>query len=285
MRGVARLFKLATFTSFLYVLYYVLLTVSRGYKIECMDIFEQLRFRSFQKHWDSIPRKAHVAYNLWADAYDAQPGNLMLAWDEEIFSLLLNDLSLQNKIIADIGCGTGRHWQKIFDLHPKRLIGFDVSEGMLKMLKQKFPESDTHHLKGGRLKHIEYDSFDIVFSTLTIAHIENVEKALTEWKHVLKPGGEMVITDYHPTALKKGGKRTFSYNGKTITVKNYVHSIDKIKNIAAQLDLEVVRLVEKSIDPSAKSYYQKQNAIAVYQAWKGTPIIYGIHLKKPDVVK
>ena len=144
MRGVARLFKLATFTSFLYVLYYVLLTVSRGYKIECMDIFEQLRFRSFQKHWDSIPRKAHVAYNLWADAYDAQPGNLMLAWDEEIFSLLLNDLSLQNKIIADIGCGTGRHWQKIFDLHPKRLIGFDVSEGMLKMLKQKFPESDTH---------------------------------------------------------------------------------------------------------------------------------------------
>jgi len=250
-----------------------------------MDIFEQLRFRFFKKYFDSIPRSAHSAYNLWANAYDAQSGNLMLAWDEEIFSLLLNDLNLQNKIIADVGCGTGRHWQKISNLRPKRLIGFDVSEGMLKMLKQKFPEADVHHLKDEHLNEVAYHSCDFIFSTLTIAHIENAETALREWEHILKPGGEMIITDYHPTALEKGGKRTFKYNGKTMVVKNYVHSIAKIKNIARQLDLEVIRLVEKSIDLSAKPYYQRQNAIAVYEAWKGTPIIYGIHLKKPDVVK
>jgi hypothetical protein len=95
----------------------------------------------------------------------------------------------------------------------------------------------------------------------------------------------MTITDYHPTALANGGKRTFNHNGETLQIKNYVHSIDKIKNIARQLDLQVIRFVEKSIDESAKPYYEKQNAIAVYQAWKGMPIIYGIHLKKPDVVK
>jgi ubiquinone/menaquinone biosynthesis C-methylase UbiE len=206
----------------------------------------------------------------------------MLAWDEEIFSDLINHIDLKNKIIADIGCGTGRHWKKIFAREPKKLIGFDVSEGMLKMLQQKFPQAETHHILNDELNEIENESCDFIFSTLTIAHIENAENALQEWDRILKPGGEIIITDYHPTALAKGGKRTFNHNGKTIAVKNYVHSIDKLKDIARQLHLEEFRFIEKSIDESARPFYEKQNALAVYESWKGTPIIYGIHLKKPD---
>jgi ubiquinone/menaquinone biosynthesis C-methylase UbiE len=247
-----------------------------------MNIFQKLNPHFSKRNSVSKPENPDVAYNLWAADYDSQPDNMMLAWDEEIFSGLINKMDLKNKIIADIGCGTGRHWKKIFSREPKKLIGLDVSEGMLKMLQQKFPEAETHHLKNDQLNELEHQSCDIVFSTLTIAHIENAEKALSEWKRVLKPGGEMIITDYHPFALQKGGKRTFSYNGKTIEVKNYVHSIQKIKQIARQLDLEVLRFIEKSIDISAKPFYEKQNALPVYEAWKGTPIIYGIHLKKPD---
>ncbi|MGN6295736.1 MAG: class I SAM-dependent methyltransferase [Ginsengibacter sp.] len=250
-----------------------------------MNLYQKFNSFLFKRNLVSKIKEAGEAYDLWANNYDAQPGNLILAWDEEIFSSLLNDINLQNKIIADIGCGTGRHWQKVFNRHPKNLMGFDVSEGMLKILKQKFSQADTHLLKHDHLDELKDHSCDFIFSTLTIAHIEDAEKALEEWKRVLKPGGEMIITDYHPAALEKGGKRTFNYNGKTIVIKNYVHSIDKIKNIARQLDLHVIRFVEKSIDESAKPYYEKQDAIAVYEAWKGMPIIYGIHLKKPDVVK
>ena len=101
-----------------------------------------------------------------------------------------------------------------------------MSEGMLKMLQQKFPQAETHHLINDELKELENESCDIIFSTLTIAHIENAEKALQEWNRILKPGGEIIITDYHPSALAKGGKRTFNHNDKTIAVKNYVHSIE-----------------------------------------------------------
>ena len=250
-----------------------------------MNLFQKFNAFFLKRDVVSKIKNADAAYDLWASGYDAQPDNLMLAWDEEIFSSLLSNTDLQDKIIADIGCGTGRHWQKIFNLHPKKLIGFDVSDGMLKMLKQKFPEADTHLLKDDHLNELKDHSCDYILSTLTIAHIENAEKALTEWKRVLVPGGEMTITDYHPTALANGGKRTFNHNGETLQIKNYVHSIDKIKNIARQLDLQVIRFVEKSIDESAKPYYEKQHAIAVYESWKGMPIIYGIHLKKPDVVK
>ncbi|HEY9364265.1 MAG TPA: class I SAM-dependent methyltransferase [Chitinophagaceae bacterium] len=223
-----------------------------------------------------------TAYDLWSEKYDHQPDNLMLALDEEIFSALLEGLNLQNKIIADIGCGTGRHWKKILEQHPKKLIGFDVSEGMLKILQQKFPQAETHHLISDELNNVENEYCDIIISTLTIAHIKDPKKALREWNRILKPGGEIIITDYHPAALAKGGNRTFRYQNKTIAVKNYVHPIETIKEIAAGLLLKVLCLNEKSIDEQVKSFYEKQNALPVFEAWKGTPIIYGIHLKKTD---
>lgn len=223
-----------------------------------------------------------IAYDLWSEKYDYQADNLMLALDEEIFSGLMNSLNLQDKIIADIGCGTGRHWGKILEHQLRKLIGFDISEGMLKILQQKFPQSETHHVINDELQELKNESCDIIFSTLTIAHIKDAKKALQEWNRILKPGGEIIVTDYHPAALAKGGKRTFNHNSKTIAVKNYVHPIEKIKEIAGQLNLKVLRLVERSIDERVKPFYEKQNALPVFEVWKGTPIIYGIHLKKPD---
>lgn len=222
------------------------------------------------------------AYNLWAASYDSQPDNLMLALDEQLFSGLLKNVDVHNKIVADIGCGTGRHWQKIMDKKPKKLIGFDVSKGMLQILQQKFPNAETHLLINDELQGLQNESCDLVFSTLTIAHIKNINKAIAEWCRILKPGGDMIITDYHPAALSKGGKRTFSYNRKTVAVKNYIHTIESLKDIAQQLGLQQIHLVEKSIDESAKPYYEKQNALTVFEAWKGMLIIYGLHLKKPD---
>lgn len=247
-----------------------------------MPIFQKFKQKVYRHLKRTKVENPEAAYNLWAHDYDVQPDNMMLAWDEEIVSEFIQNIQLKDKIIADIGCGTGRHWKKIISHQPDKLIGFDVSAGMLERLQKKYPGSETHHLINDELRELENQSCDIIFSTLTIAHIENAEKALQEWNRILKPGGEMIITDYHPAALAKGGKRTFNHNGKTIAVKNYVHSIDKIKDIARQLHLNIFRLIERSIDQSAAPFYEKQNAHAVYEAWKGTPIIYGIHLKKPD---
>lgn len=223
-----------------------------------------------------------LAYDIWAVSYDAQPDNLMLALDTAIFNDLLNGIVLKDKVLADVGCGTGRHWQKLYDAGVQKVIGFDVSEKMLEQLKQKFPEARTHRLLNNTLYDLKDNFCDIIISTLAIAHIKDVTSALTEWARVLKPGGYIIITDNHPTALAKGADRTFKHNDKKIAIINYVHSIDQLKAIAASLHLEVLQVVERNIDDSVRSYYEKQQAIAVFEKWKGTPIIYGIQLKKAD---
>ena len=223
-----------------------------------------------------------AAYDLWAAAYDHQPGNLMLDLDEIIFANFLQELDLGARTIADVGCGTGRHWGKMIAAKPAHLIGFDVSAGMLDKLKEKFPSAETYLLANDRLPQLSDKSCDIVISTLAVAHIPEIKGALKEWDRVIKPGGDIIITDYHPDLLAKGAKRTFKHEGKLISVKNYVHPVEAIRETARQLGWKELRFTERVIDESIKSHYEQQNALPVFEKYKGIPIIYGIHLKKAD---
>src|SRR5437773_5086681 len=182
------------------------------------------------------------AYDLWSLNYDDQPGNLMLDLDEKIVTDILKDIPIKDKVVVDVGCGTGRHWPKLIGAQPSRLIGFDASEGMLKILKQKFPGAETHLITGNKLGNIESNFCNVLISTLTVAHIQNIDEALKEWDRILKTGSDIIITDYHPEALARGGKRTFQNKGKTIAVKNYIHFIETIQQIAGQLHWQMVRL-------------------------------------------
>ncbi len=220
------------------------------------------------------------AYDIWAGSYDNQPDNLMLVLDEQVFTELFDMVDISGKSIVDVGCGTGRHWKKILEQSPQQLTGFDVSENMLAILQQKFPQAVTHVIHNNSLQPLADKSCDLLISTLTIAHIENAGAALQEWNRVLKPGGSVIITDYHPTALGKGAKRTFKHDDKLVAIKNYVHTIANIIAMAKQLKLLSVRLIEKNIDSGMRPYYEKQDAIAVYEVWKGVPVIYGLLLTK-----
>lgn len=225
-----------------------------------------------------------VAYDIWSLQYDNQPDNLMLALDEDICSTLLSQIEIGGKVVADIGCGTGRHWKKLFDRRPARLAGYDVSGGMLDILRQKYQAAETYQLESERLPGLADGSCDLILSTLTVAHIPDLEAALREWCRVLKPGGDILITDYHPQALARGGQRTFREGGRVIAVRNYIYPLKKIRAIAGRLGLQVVELRERKVDDMMRSYYEKQQALAVFERFYGVPIIYGIHLKKGHAV-
>lgn len=223
-----------------------------------------------------------AAYDLWAATYDLQPDNLVLALDQDIFSLLLAPLSLRGTKMIDVGCGTGRHWSMLLKQCPASLTGYDVSEEMLRIVKQKYPGHHAERLTGIRLNQPDAGC-DLLVSTLALAHIPDMPGTLTEWCRVLKPGGDMIITDYHPAALQKGGNRTFQYQGQTVAVQNYIHPIDSVIAQAELLNLSVSHFMERTIDEEVRHWYEKQHALTVYEKFKGTPIVYGLHLKKYDV--
>ena len=42
----------------------------------------------------------------------------------------------------------------------------------------------------------------------------------------------------------------------------------------------VIKKVEKYIDENVRLFYEKQDALHVYEKYYGYPVIYGLHLKK-----
>ncbi len=222
-----------------------------------------------------------AAYDIWAENYDAQPGNLMLELDERLLTRLLTGLPLENKTVADIGCGTGRHWSRIIEQDPAELTGFDVSPGMLAKLREKYPEAETHVITDNGFSEIADNRYDVILSTLTVAHIEHIEEALQAWCRIVKTDGDIIITDFHPNALAAGGKRTFPYGNKHIAVKNFVHTTEQLEKILLKYGFVVRTHIEYKVDENVKHYYKQQNAVHVYDKFKGKPIIYGIHFKRP----
>jgi len=245
-----------------------------------MTIFNKIK--TFISGGAPKEKDAAEAYDLWAFTYDDQPDNLTLAMENELFSELFNKADITGKIVADIGCGTGRHWPAIIKENPHRLIGYDVSAGMLEALHKKFPQAETYQPDGFRLPELSDQSVDILFSTLALAHMPELQHVLTEWDRVLKPGAAIIITDYHPEALLRGGNRTFTHNNKLIAIKNYIYPLTEIRACARWLQWQEKFFKERSIDDSVKHYYEKKDALHVFERFKGIPLVYAVYLKKAD---
>ncbi|MGZ3872062.1 MAG: class I SAM-dependent methyltransferase [Mucilaginibacter sp.] len=225
-------------------------------------------------------RDAADAYNIWAAHYDAQPGNLMLDLDELVFAGMLGAVDLKNKQVADIGCGTGRHWPKILKGGVAGLSGYDVSAEMLKKLADKFPGAKTCIITDNQFAAVPDHTYDLIISTLTVAHIENIADALQAWARILKPSGDVIITDFHPDTLSVGGQRTFRHKNSQIAVRNFVHPVNTVREILLENNFRVIKEVDKKIDEQVQHYYKAKNALHVYNKFKDFPIIYGIHFRR-----
>lgn len=222
------------------------------------------------------------AYDKWAPSYDAQPGNLMLDLDEQLFSRLLAHICCRDKMVVDIGCGTGRHWPKIWSQHPHQLIGYDVSAGMLQQLRLKYPQAIARLIRQDRIEYAESRPAEVLISTLALAHIKKPDQAMQQWAAILKPGAQLLLTDYHPETLALGGDRTFVYQGRSLAIRNYIHPIEEVKQYAQANGFELLTLLERRIDPAVRPYYEQQGALGIYERFLGAGIIYGMHLRKKD---
>ena len=219
-------------------------------------------------------------YDRWAATYDAQPDNVVLALESPLFSELLARVVIEGNIIVDIGCGTGRHWPEILSRTPAGLIGVDPSPRMLERLKAHYPDARTACAEGDHLPEIADASSDLIISTLALAHIPGAASAIGEWCRILRRGGAILITDFHPGAIRAGMKRTFFSGGETIEIEHYATDLDRLRHIATECGLTAVFAAERAIDESVRPLFERAQYLKAYEKHKGQPLVFGMHFIK-----
>lgn len=165
-------------------------------------------------------------YDAMAPTYDLGTNPLIVV-EEPHVEAILRSIPITNAL--DVGTGTGRHALKLAQ-SGGHVIGIDQSAEMLRVARQK---AKAHNLPI-RFVSASLDAalpfasqqFDFVICALVLTHVAQLTAVMREFYRVLRPGGHVLITDFHPdTVLKLGWRTSCSPRpGVTFTLPNLPHT-------------------------------------------------------------
>jgi len=150
-------------------------------------------------------KKEQVAdmFNNISKTYDFLNHFLSLGIDIIWRKKAINELkSNQPKLILDVATGTGDFaFEALTILKPEKIIGVDISQGMLDIAQQKITKrnlGDKFEVKLGDSEKLPFDAdgFDAVTVAYGVRNFENLETGLADIFRVLKPGGKAVVLEF-----------------------------------------------------------------------------------------
>ncbi len=103
--------------------------------------------------------------------------------------------------ILDVATGTGDFAVAATKLGPVKVVGIDISEGMLNVAREKISKkqlSDKIEVQKADSENLPFgdDEFDAAIVGFGVRNFENLEKGLAEICRVIKPGGTFFVLEF-----------------------------------------------------------------------------------------
>lgn len=179
-------------------------------------------------------------YDQWSSFYDDYT-NPTVAMDERFFPSYWGH-HRQEKIL-EIGCGTGRHTQKLAS-RQNTVTALDVSSGMLEVARRKIQCAHVTFIEGDFLSlNISDHDYDVVIESLVLEHIEDLQGFFKKAALGLKPGGHFYLSEIHPERTQAGVMAHFKdpQSGDDIHLVSYAHTEETILRAAELADLRLLK--------------------------------------------
>ncbi len=149
-------------------------------------------------------KKEEVAemFNSISSRYDFLNHFLSLGIDHIWRRKAIRELkSLQPKRILDLATGTGDFAIAALRLNPTKIVGMDISKGMLsmgeiKMKKRGFDQVIEMKLGDSEALPFENDSFDAITVGFGVRNFENLTLGLSEMLRVTRKDGKIIILEF-----------------------------------------------------------------------------------------
>ena len=112
-----------------------------------------------------------------------------------------NHIDLTNKVILDVGCGSGYSSELIIqELQPKELFAFDIMPEEVELAKQRGLSANIFVGDVTDIK-LPSEKFDAVFIFDVLHHVPEWRTALKEINRVLKSGGVLLVQEPNKKGL------------------------------------------------------------------------------------
>ncbi len=165
-------------------------------------------------------------------------------WRKKVINILKKK---QVNTILDIATGTADLAIALSKLHPKEIIGIDISPKMLEVGKNKINEKNLTSLitlqeADSENLPFENNRFDAATVAFGVRNFEHLEKGLSEIHRVLKPEATFIILEFSKVK-KSPWKEIFNFYFRYIT-PSIGKAMSKNKNAYAYLPNSVAAFPE-----------------------------------------
>lgn len=140
------------------------------------------------------------SYNQNAEAYNrhvSDPNDSIFHSAYEKPAIRAELPELNGLSVISIGCGSGVDARWLADNGAAKVVGVDISEGLIDIAKQSHPNIEFKVMDMEKLNFPD-KSFDLAYSSLAIHYVDDWTKALQEARRVLKPKALYVLSCGHP---------------------------------------------------------------------------------------
>jgi len=183
------------------------------------------QLQQFEQH------RVRRAFDRAAESYDE-----IALLQNEVCSRLLEKLEIVKispQLILDAGTGTGSAIPGLYSLYKKsQLIALDLSENMLVKAARHGNFLRSPYCVCADIENLpfENETFDLIFSNLSMQWCNDLDAALLEARRVLKPGGLFVFTTFGPDTLKE-----LKQSWKAIDSDNHVNQFIDMHDVGDAL--------------------------------------------------
>lgn len=180
------------------------------------------------------------AYDRWSKSYDVQD-NPTRDMDAAVLDHIIPDLT--GLTVVEAGCGTGKNSGRLAATC-RQLIALDFSEGMMAVARRKVQAANVGWARCdlNRPWPLAGETADLVIFNLVLEHIERLEPVFAQAARALRPGGLMVLSEFHPIRLTEGkGAQITAENGEILEfVGSFRHTAGEFETAAGLVGLRVV---------------------------------------------
>jgi malonyl-CoA O-methyltransferase len=212
------------------------------------------------------------AYERWARAYPPLAHNPLMRAEQRSMLELWPDVA--GRRVLDLACGSGRYARLLLEAEASQVVGLDFCVPMLRQVSA----ADRVCASMMRLP-FQPGVFDAVICGLAVAHATDIRGWMREVARVLRPGGSLLYSDFHPAAARAGMTRSFKDdNDVTWTVPHGVYDLPCQQEAAAAAGLTVEAISEVRLGVELTEAFPRSDEI--YREWHGLPIVLVIRAHK-----
>ena len=220
----------------------------------------------------TLAADTRAVYDRWAPLYPPTAHNPLMRAEQQAMLRYWPDVTGRQTL--DLACGSGRYARLLADAPAAQVVAMDFC---VPMLRQVTAASRVC----GNMMQLPFarDSFDVVICGLALGHATGLREWMAEVSRVLRPGGTLLYSDFHPEAALQGFPRAFKdQNDRTWIVPHQRFDLAAQQQAAAQEHLAIEVVHEVRVGAELREPFP--NSDDFYHRWTGLPIVVVVRARR-----